>query len=239
MSQAPYMPLFVDAYVADTGHLSTEENGAYLLLLMAMWRRGGTVPDDDRDNARIVGLSRPKWRATKERLRPFLTFEDNEISQKRLRKEWEHVALKRQKMSENGSKGGRPAASENKDLAKAEGFQNEKPTESTYPYPYKEEESGAGAPVIPIPAEAEFEAWYRAYPKHVGKGQARKAYRAARKKAPVDVLLTAATEAARRYRTSQPEFIPNPATWLNGERWLDEAPQQPSADIHQLLWARH
>ena len=60
MSTAPIMPLFPDAYLADTTHLTTEEHGAYLLLLMAMWRRSGKVPNDDADLARIVGLSRLK-----------------------------------------------------------------------------------------------------------------------------------------------------------------------------------
>ena len=60
MSKAPSMPMYWDAYLADTTHLSTEEHGAYLLLLAAMWRRDGWVPDDDRDNARIVGLTLAK-----------------------------------------------------------------------------------------------------------------------------------------------------------------------------------
>ena len=49
MSKAPSMPMYWDAYIADTTHLSTEEHGAYLLLLAAMWRRDGSVPDDDKD----------------------------------------------------------------------------------------------------------------------------------------------------------------------------------------------
>jgi len=57
MSKAPAMPMMIDAYIGDTTHLTTEEHGAYLLLLFAMWRRDGSVPDNDKDIARIVGLT--------------------------------------------------------------------------------------------------------------------------------------------------------------------------------------
>lgn len=56
------IPLFADAYLADTMHLSTEEHGAYLLLLMAAWRQDDcSLPNDDRKLARIAGLSVRKW----------------------------------------------------------------------------------------------------------------------------------------------------------------------------------
>ena len=103
MSQAPFMPVFVDAYLADTGHLSTEEHGAYVLLLMAMWRRGGTVPDDDRNNARITGMSRHKWIHVKKRLLPFLTVEGDTFTQKRLKKEWGYVSGLRTKAKQKSN----------------------------------------------------------------------------------------------------------------------------------------
>lgn len=42
-----WMPLFVGDYIRDTMHLSTEEHGAYLLLIMHYWVTGGAIEDDD------------------------------------------------------------------------------------------------------------------------------------------------------------------------------------------------
>lgn len=137
MSKAPSMPMYWDAYLADTTHLTTEEHGAYLLLLAAMWRRDGSVPNDDRDNARILGLTKAKWVKIKKRLEPFLIITDDEISQKNLRKNWEKTQEKIGKNRENGSKGGRPKSSENKALAKANGSNSQKPNE-TIPEPEPE-----------------------------------------------------------------------------------------------------
>lgn len=71
--------------------------------------------------------------------------------------------------------------------------------------------------------DGEFDRWYAAYPRHEARGQAIKAYRAARKSADPSTLLAGAERAKARYAGSDPKFIPLPATWLNGQRWLDEA----------------
>lgn len=91
MSKAPSMPMYWDAYLADTTHLTTEEHGAYLLLLAAMWRRNGCVPDDDKDNARILGLSASKWRKTKSRFQETISgfvVSDGFIYQEKLASEY-------------------------------------------------------------------------------------------------------------------------------------------------------
>jgi hypothetical protein len=66
---------------------------------------------------------------------------------------------------------------------------------------------------------SDFDRWWAAYPRKVGKGAAVRAYASAVRKVPPDTLLSALT--AYRF-DSREQFIPHPATWLNGERWLDE-----------------
>lgn len=80
-------------------------------------------------------------------------------------------------------------------------------------------------------ADAAFETFWAAYPKKIGKGQAVKAWRSASKRANTAAILSGldaarATWAAARTET---KFIPNPSTWLNGDRWADEiAPSAPT-----------
>jgi len=79
--------------------------------------------------------------------------------------------------------------------------------------------------------DVEFEKrFWPAYPQKVGKGQARKAWRTARRSATVDAILAG----LERYKQAKPAERDwrYPATWLNGEGWLDEiaAPPKPSVN---------
>ncbi len=73
--------------------------------------------------------------------------------------------------------------------------------------------------------DPDFTAFWAAYPRKIGKGQARKAWRSAiigRRVEAKDVVI-----ASERYRDAvrlngtEPQYIPHPATWLNGERYND------------------
>lgn len=95
MAEFPYLPLFTDAYLGDTIHLTTIEHGAYLLLLMTAWRSKGCVlPDDDARLARYARLTPRQWARIRPTLAEFFTIENGIWSNGRLLDE--HAAVRRQ-----------------------------------------------------------------------------------------------------------------------------------------------
>lgn len=97
-SAVPAIPLFGDAYLADTRHLSLEEHGAYLQLIMIAWRIDGCcLPDDDARLARMLGVTAARWRKLKPVVMAFWTLEGGSWKQARLTKERQFVEEKRAK----------------------------------------------------------------------------------------------------------------------------------------------
>jgi uncharacterized protein YdaU (DUF1376 family) len=66
----PWMPLYVGDYLGDTGHLTTTQHVAYLLLMMHYWRKG-ELPDDDRQLCKIAKLPLKTWREYRATLQDF------------------------------------------------------------------------------------------------------------------------------------------------------------------------
>jgi uncharacterized protein YdaU (DUF1376 family) len=133
MSKFPAMPMFIDAMLADTEHLTNEEFGAYHRLLYAMWRRNGAVPDNNRDLARICRASRRRWPHIKARLMTFLEEDDQgNLTQKKLRKEWQRLVYK---MTQNVTHPLRLQLNENNELDLF--------SRARVPDPYKKEKAGA------------------------------------------------------------------------------------------------
>jgi hypothetical protein len=71
-------------------------------------------------------------------------------------------------------------------------------------------------------AEAQFEHFWQVYPRKVAKGRARKAWAQATGKADPETIIDGARRYGREQSENDPKFVAHPATWLNGERWLDE-----------------
>lgn len=78
-----------------------------------------------------------------------------------------------------------------------------------------------------------FDDFWTLYPRHVAKLAARKAWARIDPVLHVEIL-TAVAAWRRVWSKKEPEYIPHPATWLNGERWEDELPIMPvmSAAAH-------
>ena len=76
----------------------------------------------------------------------------------------------------------------------------------------------------------DFAAWWELYPRKVGKGQAARAYRTARKKATAEALTAAIVTQGPLLMARGSQYCPHPATWLNGERWRDDPVALKTAD---------
>jgi hypothetical protein len=69
----------------------------------------------------------------------------------------------------------------------------------------------------------EFEGWYAAYPKHVGKEPAQKAwFKLTPDRTLVETIMSATALYANSKDGVEAAYILNPATWLNQKRWTDD-----------------
>jgi uncharacterized protein YdaU (DUF1376 family) len=98
----PWMPLYVGDYLGDTGHLTTTQHGAYLLLMMHYWRKG-ELPDDDRQLSKIAKLSMKTWCDYRATLQDF--FYDG-WKHKRIEAELQRMMRVSEKRAIAGQKGG-------------------------------------------------------------------------------------------------------------------------------------
>jgi uncharacterized protein YdaU (DUF1376 family) len=103
MAEFPALPLWTDAYLGDTTHLTTIEHGAYLLLLMTAWRtRDCTLPDDDKLLARFARCTLGQWTRLRPVLEPFFVVENGRWRQSRLTDEASAVRQRKDKAAQAG-----------------------------------------------------------------------------------------------------------------------------------------
>lgn len=214
MSDTPFMPLWVSDFVGDTLDLDAKEIGAYMLILMTMWGRDGYLPNDSKKLQRVARCGRD-WPRVWASIEHYFTVEGDKITQQRLLKEVQKVASKRQVNAQSGARGGRAKSLKNKETGLANARSSLKQPE---PYPEPEENT-------PQPPKGDdgFDAFWEKVPRKVAKGGARKAFKAALKKATLDQIVCGMVEYAASVKGKDPQYIAHPATWLNQERWQDEA----------------
>lgn len=82
MAALPYMQLYVADYLADTMHLSTEEHGAYLLIIFNYWQTGKPIPKPRLP--KIARLSNDRWVSAETSLSEFFNEVDDEWVHERI-----------------------------------------------------------------------------------------------------------------------------------------------------------
>lgn len=261
MSSRPYMPLWIGDYRKDTADLSTEQHGAYLLLLMSMWVAGGFLKDDPVKLARIAGIATARrWARVWVDVEPlFQKTNDGRVTHKRVRRELRKMDDKSAARADAGRKGGQAKAKNGVEkrtklgrnptstlpAAALDLFDNSKQLPEVPPsktladsraraplntHSHSQTEASASDSLRsderlpdddPKAAELEFTLWYRHYPLKRARGQAERAFRAARKIASLQELIDGVERYKRDKRADRDWRYP--ATWLNGKDWLDEA----------------
>lgn len=97
------MRFFPADYLADTRRLTTEQHGAYLLLLMDSWS-SGALPDDDAVLARVAGLDAESWARARQALAGYFEIANGKWIHARIEREREHAQAYAQASSSRGKK---------------------------------------------------------------------------------------------------------------------------------------
>ena len=221
----PYFRFFASDWLGGTRGMKAAEVGVYITLIAMMYERCEPIPEDHKRLARQCGCSVSMLVSIIEML-----VDDGKIARfdgciwnDRVEKEFKWREKNSEQSSEAAHARWEKANKNNDDKMQtqsernADGMPNQKPETRSH----KEKDRSL---------ESDFPDWYAAYPRHVGRGQAERAYATARKAADAETLISAARSFAEQSRNQDPKFIPHPATWLNGQRWLD-VPEGDSVQI--------
>lgn len=70
--------MFWADYIADTGHLTSVENSAYLMLIAHYWRTGEPLPNDDARLQRASRTTTSEWKRARAAVLEFFTLDGDE-----------------------------------------------------------------------------------------------------------------------------------------------------------------
>lgn len=90
-----WMPFYISDYLSDTMHLTTQEHGAYLLMILHYWKTG-PLPDDDARLATITRLG-DAWSNASSILRAFFKHQDGMLRHTRIDAELVNAAANKQR----------------------------------------------------------------------------------------------------------------------------------------------
>lgn len=243
MPELPYMPLCVGDYLSDTQGLTTEQHGAYFLLILHYWSTGQAIEDDDETLASITRLSNERWnvRSTgvRTKLQRFFQIKDGYWFHNRIERELEKARKLVQQRIDAGILSGKSRAKTNE---RSTSVDTSVPTGRQRAYERSNSDSNSSSsslkqetlleqetllqPPKQSRLDQEFEEDYsKFWVKLGGRKDIRKAYEQARKEAPRETIMAAVVKQgpillAKAERGGV--TVVYPASWLRDGRWTDE-----------------
>jgi len=220
MSSLPHMPLWVDAYLADTSHLTFEEHGVYINLLLLTWRSPDCRMPNDMDwIKRRLRASDDDMKVVESIIAEFFSSTGNWLHQKRLTKECNFVSQQRKKQSDRAKSR----------WEKEKGLSRGNATSCNAPTP-------TPTPIINILIKS-FDLFWNSCPRKVGKKKAKAEYERIVKKgeATEEQLIEGMKNYAEMVKGKDQSYVVHPLTWLNQGRWDDEV-QQPQKMGQGRVW---
>lgn len=252
IDRLPYFHFYVTDYLTSPRvvDMTNDQQGGYVKLLCYCWRSGDCSLPNNQET--LMNLSRCNEGALKKVQSMFVVHptKSDYLTNERLYAEWIKATKAYAAQASGGVSGGKtrkqqrdtskqhwkvlPSTNEPPSVApilysdsdSSPNLQKDSPKSKTVAGP-KRPVADATGPESDLPEAVGFRMFYAAYPYRTHRQDAWKAF----KKIPhvLELLPTMLDAITRHKLTTQwvkddGQFIPHPATWLNGQQWTNEAP---------------
>lgn len=222
-----FFKLYIGDYQRDTAHLSIAEHGAYMLMLQHYYATEKPLPVGKALHRMLRAQDKTERDAIDTVAAQFWVESDAGLDNSRATEEIRKAVHQRTVNQEIGKRGGRPKATGHKteSVSESDGEREpiNNPNHSQTPKKEKEPPNPPAANAASMPDG--FANFWHVYPRHTGKANAVKAWAKLKpnEELQAQILASVAVQAkSRDWLKDGGQFIPHPATWLNGRRWEDE-----------------
>jgi uncharacterized protein YdaU (DUF1376 family) len=232
---APYFPFYVDDWLDDENifNMGLECEGAYIRLLSAMWKRNGYIPDNQNWCCNLLRCKPAKWRKIRailvDEMNIILT-ENDRLFNQRLMEELLFFNEKYKKNSQNANK--RWSNKVKKDTKKPNKINESTHANASQSQCHTDTDTDTDTDIEIKEKEKEkekpkktaihFEEFWQSYPKKAGKQDCLKKWKLKNLDGIAKLIISDVICRKKDHKQWQDGYIPNPLTYLNGQRWEDE-----------------
>ncbi len=238
MAALPYMQFYVADYLADTTHLTAEEHGAYMLLLFSYWQTGKPLRIDRL--ATVARIPNERWPSVADTLSEFFHVTETHWVQFRVEADLEAVNSKVVTASNAGKASARAKALKKQQELNDRSTNVDDPLQRNGNHKDTDTDTDKNKNNTPPMVDDLFPKFWKLYPNKKGKAAAEKAWKKLKVTADLFGQIAeglAAQVVCEAWVKDGGQFIPHPATWLNGKRWEDEV--KVASNVHPFPQSRH